>query len=367
MPGQIGADRGGGDLGLRIGAEPRFRHRRGDGGVAHDMDMRDLRRLEAVAPDRHPAAGIRHPGTFRDPSGLLRRHRIQHIGLVDLAEGGFHLARLRIDANDLPVIHLPDPFDHLAIKRRPALLEQPLFREAFLAVQQQDLRGRLMRLQVMRHHRGALIGSRRTTEGAIGDRHDKASAILHRLQLRLQGLRLRPGLPGMQRQFRRRLVIAFQRIPAEIDPRRQHQPVIRQRGSILQHHPPRRAIDILRHGMNDLDPRRAQIAVTMRDAVPVPQSAQIEVRERAGHETLGRLDQGDPHALVPPPQTARRGRPAETATDHDDMRRPGIGPHQPGQRQRPQPGHPAQNIASGHAHCSISENQRAKAAICASS
>ena len=121
------------------------------------------------------------------------------------------------------------PFDDAGIKLLPGVLEQPLLGEGVLGVEDDQLRLRLFGLEIMRDQAGALVGAGRAAE-RIGRRrdHDEA-AILHGLELLAQQQRLRSGLPGVRHLRGRGLVVAGQRVPADIDAGRQHQPVVGER------------------------------------------------------------------------------------------------------------------------------------------
>ena len=249
------------------------------------------------------------------------------------AKGGFHFQVLRIDTHHLAVVGLLDPLDHVAVQRLPALDEQALLGEVVLVVQQQDLALGLVVLEVVRHHGRALVRAGRAAEGVGGNHHHKLAAIGHGIQLLLEQLGLRPGLPGVRRQLGGSFVIAFQRAPAHIDAGREHQLVVAQRLAGGQQHALARGIDMVGAGVDHLDTGLAQAVVAMTDAVPGAQPGQVQVGERAGVENLGRLDQGHAHLRSAGLEVARCGGTTKAATDHHHMGRTTLGAHDGGQGQ----------------------------------
>ena len=81
---------------------------------------------------------------------------------------------------------------------------------------------------------GALVGPGRAAERVGRRRHDDRAAILHRLELAAQQQRLRAGLPGMRHALGGGLVVAGQRVQAEIDAGREHQPVVGERRAVAE-------------------------------------------------------------------------------------------------------------------------------------
>ena len=323
--------------------------------------------FEPVGPHRHPARLVGHARAFRDQPGLLRRDDVQHVRLVAGAEGSKGRAGACVDLDHQPVVALADPFDHLAVKRLPALPEQRLLGKPVLRIQDEDPGPRLVGLEVVRDHAGPLVRAGRTAEGALRHHHDKGAAILHRLELAAKQLRLRARLPGMGSKLGRRLVIAGQIAPAEIDAGRQHQPVPVQPRAVRKAEAAGRTIHVLGPGVDHLDPRRTQTVEAMRDAVPIPQPAEVKVREGAGHELLLRLNQGDPQVRVQAAQVTRRRRAPETAADDGHVGRR-LRAQDLGQRKRPHArAHGQKHVPPRRPHDPISANQWASARIWASS
>jgi hypothetical protein len=80
----------------------------------------------------------------------------------------------------------------------------------------------------MRDQAGAFIGNGRAAVGVGRRNDDDDPAILHRLELATQQERLCAGFPGVRHRFGGGFVIAWQRPPAEIDARRDDEPVVGQ-------------------------------------------------------------------------------------------------------------------------------------------
>ena len=104
--------------------------------------------------------------------------------------------------------------------------------ERILGVEDDQLRARLSGLQIMRDQAGALVRRRRTAIGRGGHRDHHQAAVLHGLELLSQQHDLLAGLPGMRHFLRGGFVVAGQRVEAQIDAGRQHQPVIGKRRAV---------------------------------------------------------------------------------------------------------------------------------------
>ena len=331
--------------------------------------MGHLGRFKALGLDRHPAAGIRHPGAVGNETGLLRRNHVQHIGFVLGAKGGFHHALAGIDAHHLAIVRLLDPFDHVAVQRFVALQEQALLGESILVVQQQNFGFGFVLLEVVRHHRRPFVGAGRAAKRVGRNHHHKGAAVFHRLHLLAQQLGLGAGLPGVRGQVGGGLVVALQRIPAHVHTGGEHQLVVAQRLPAGQAHAAGGGIDILGAGMHHVDARFAQTVVAVADALERAQARQVQVGEGAGVKALGRLDQRHAHLGRLCFQVARSGGTAKAATDHHHMGGAGLGTNDGRQCQGGSPGQgAAQQGTALQAHgCTSWLNQAASAWICDSS
>ena len=165
------------------------------------------------------------PAIVGDAAGPLRRNDVGHLGGV-VAEIGDQRVGRRIDGVHLAALRQRYPFDHSRIKLLPGVLEQALFGEGVLGVEDEQLRARLFGFQIMRNQAGALIRSRRAAEGIGGGCDHHQTAIVHGLELLAQQQRLLAGFPGMRHLRRGGFVIALQRVETQIDAGRQHQPVV---------------------------------------------------------------------------------------------------------------------------------------------
>ena len=299
---------------------------------------------------RHPAACVGHAGAFCDQARLLRRNDVEHIGPVLLAKGRLDLAPACIHAHNLAIVHLPHPFDHVAVQRLPALHEQCLLGERRLGIEQEDLGLRLVLPEIVRHHGRTLIRAGRAAERILRNRHDEGATILHGLQLALEQLRLRTGLPGVWRMLGGSLVIALQLVPLHVHPGGQHQLVPAQGTAVGQLHRPAPGIKLFRARVHHLDALLAQAIKAMAQTVPLAQSCQVEIGERTGIKALRRLDQGDLHIGMVAAQIARCRCPAKASSDHHHVGRCLACLHQRGSAQQQAAGrHAAQNLTAGDA------------------
>jgi hypothetical protein len=137
-------------------------------------------------------------------------------------------ALARLDRLDAAGELRRQPLDHAGIEPAPCLLEQILLEEAVLGIEDDDLRPRLMALEVIRHHRGALIGAGRAAERVRRRHDDEEAAVRHGVKLPLQQLGLPPGDPGMWQHGGGDRVIALDGIEAEADAGGDDEPVIGQ-------------------------------------------------------------------------------------------------------------------------------------------
>ncbi len=91
----------------------------------------------------------------------------------------------------------------------------------------------------MRDQAGAFVGRRRAAGRFGGHRDHHQAAIVHGLELPAQQQRLLAGLPGVRHFRGGRLVVAGQRVEAQIDAGRQHQPVVGERRAVGEPDGPR--------------------------------------------------------------------------------------------------------------------------------
>src|SRR5688500_1261702 len=100
---------------------------------------------------------------------------------------------------------------------------------------------------------GALVRSRRATERVGGRRHDDRAAVLHTLELSPQKVRLSAGLPGVRHPLRRALVVARQRVEADVDARSKDEPIVVKARAVAQRQAPGLWVDLHRALMHDGD------------------------------------------------------------------------------------------------------------------
>ena len=175
----------GADLGLGIGGEGGFGHGAGDGGIADHMHAGAQLRREGHGIDGAPAALVGHARRHRDATGLLGRDDIGHISLVPVEFGHNHHV-LHGDFRGLAAGAQRHPFKDARIKLLPGHLKQLLLGESVLGVEHDELRLRLMGLEIMGDQAGALIGAGRAAIGIGGNGHDDHAPIPHGLKLAAQ-------------------------------------------------------------------------------------------------------------------------------------------------------------------------------------
>ena len=149
---------------------------------------------------------------------------------------GDHRSSLHVDRLHAAGELRRQPFDHARIVPGPGVLEHVLRLEGILRVEDQDLRPRLVLLEIVRDHRRALVGGRRAAERIRRNDNHENAAVLHAFQLPTQQLALRPGVPGMRHDLGRRLVVALDCAELEGDARSKHEPVVGEPGAALQLH-----------------------------------------------------------------------------------------------------------------------------------
>ena len=159
----------------------------------------------------------------------------------------------------------------------PAFFEQGALGEVFLRVQNEDLGRRVLHLELMGDHRNPLIGAGRAAIGVRGGDHGKSAALRHRLDLRLQKLRLRSGLVGVRHRFGHVERPARHGIVHKIDPRCDHQTIIGQHIAIAQGDGAGRTVHAGRHVLHHIDAHARQRAIGVTKAVKLAETADIEV------------------------------------------------------------------------------------------
>ena len=221
-----------------------------------------------------------------------------------------------IDPDNFAVLGERHPLDHIPIKTLPAILEQGLLGKPILGIQHQNLGLGFVVLEVMRHHADPLVRSRWAAVRVGWRRHQKHPTIRHGIQLLFQQRRLCSCFPGMGRQLGSLLVVALDRIPLEINARRENQLVIGQACASCQSHGFLVSIDPLSQIMHDLDAKFAQFIIGVRLLVECPQAADIQVSERASVKNFGWFDQGHRNRWVATLDVFGSRRTAKSTTNH---------------------------------------------------
>ena len=250
------------------------------------MDVLVDRRLEGPLIDRTPARFIRKSGGLRECAGLLVRDQVDHVALKFL-ERTDQGPGLGIDRLDDAALCPRDPFDHVAVVLLPAGLEQRLFGEGVLGVEDHDLGFGLVGREIVRNLRGALVGARWAAEW-IRRRDDVEDAsVIHRLQLSAQDVGLLAGLPGVRDPLGDRLGHAFDRRPVVIHAGGDDQLVVVVAVGARAFDEVLCGVDldhgVLHHG----DPAPSQAAVVEGETGQVALAAEHLVAERAGD--IGRV------------------------------------------------------------------------------
>ena len=228
-----------------------------------------------------------------DQPGFLRR---DHVDDVSLDHFAIHIDghRRRIDSDVVAAEIRADPGHHAGIVFFPTLLEQRLFRERLLGIGDDDLGRRVGGLQDMRHHRNPFVRSGGTTVRIGRCHHDVGAALGHRVDLRLEQFGLAAALVGMRHGVLCRQVPTGNRAFDKVDAWAEDQTVIRHRSATRQSHGLGIAVHTGRPVMHNVDAvLRRQLAVGMGKAVQFPESAQIQVREKAGIIAAAGFDQRD--------------------------------------------------------------------------
>ena len=190
-------------------------------------------RGKADGIDRAPAGVVGGTGDVGDAAGLLRRDDAGDIGGV-VAEIGDDGVGRGLDRRHPATLRQCDPLDHAGIQFLPGGLEQFLLREGVLGVEDQNLRARLVVLQVMRDQAGALVRRGRTAQRGGRHRQHESAAIGHGFDLLAKQRCLFAGLPGVRHLERSGFVITGQGVEAQVDAGRQHQPVVAERSAVGQ-------------------------------------------------------------------------------------------------------------------------------------
>ena len=238
-----------------------------------------------------------------------------------------------IDRGDLAAHRQRDPFE-VRIHLLPGVLEQALLGEGILGVEDHHLGARLLRLEIPGDEARALIRAGRATIRILRrhDHHD--AAVLHRLDLAAQQHGLLAGLPGMRHALGGGLVVARQRVEAQLDAGGEDQPVVIEGAAVGERHRARGGVDAGRAGLRERDAVAGDLAVAELLLLDVAQAGDDVVAERTGGVGRVRLDHRDVEPLVVALRHARRGESGEAATDHDDLRRRALREHRARQHRR---------------------------------
>src|SRR3954469_19339021 len=225
------------------------------------MDVRLQLRLKRDWINGAPAASVRDARPNSNLTGALRRNHVDDRGLMP-SELGFDRLRARIHADDSAACGQPHPLNHPRIKLLPRRLEQALLGERVLRVKDEKLATRLVTLEIVGDQTRSLIGSGRAAERVGGSYNDDGTPILHYLKLPAQQKGLLSGLPGMRQSFGCFFAIARQRVEAEVDARREHQPVVVQDGAVRERDAAGLRIDSRRAVRGQSDPLGPQRVVS---------------------------------------------------------------------------------------------------------
>jgi hypothetical protein len=193
-----------------------------------------------------------------------------------------------------------------------------LLGEFALGVEQDDLRFRLLRLQIMGDHADPLVGAGRAAE-RVGRRgkHHKA-AIVHRAELLDQHL----GLParaeiGMRHHFGSFGRIALDGVIFQRDAGREHELVIGDAVAPLEPDLALRAVYIARRGHDEAHTQFFQAVIIMHERFEAQQAANMQVGEKAGPIDRLRFDERDLKLRRAFLDIMRHRRAARAAADND--------------------------------------------------
>ena len=148
-----------------------------------------------------------------------------------------------------------------------------------------------MRLQIMRDQAGALVGRRRTARRARGQRQRNQAAVIHRLQQPAQQRGLLAGLPGMRHLAGGRLIVAGQRVEAQVDAGRQHQTFITDRCAVGETDHAGLRIDLCRRLRNHGHALGDNLVIAELLRLDIPQAGDDFIAERTGDKNPVRFDQ----------------------------------------------------------------------------
>ena len=219
-----------------------------------------------------------------------------------------------VDRGDLAALRERHPFD-IGIERFPGAEEQALLGEGVLGVEDDELRLRLLGLEVIGDQARPLVGAGRAAERIGRRRDDDGAAVLHRFELAPQQQRLLARAPGMRHALGRRLGISGQPIPADVDAGRQHQAVVGEPRAVGQRDGAALRID--GGSRRDVDgDLGGDLVVAELLLLEVAQPGNDAVAERAGGECRVRFDQRHIDARVDPLDEAGAACSAETAAHH---------------------------------------------------
>ena len=146
-----------------------------------------------------------------------------------------------VHRGDVAALGQRHPLEQARVQLGPGGLEQPLLGERVLGVEHDQLGARLLRLEIVRDQARALVGPGRAAERIRRRCDHDEPAVRHGLELPAQQQGLLARAPGMRHMRGRRLVVAGQRAPADVDAGRQHEPVVRQARAVGERDRPRLA------------------------------------------------------------------------------------------------------------------------------
>ena len=199
----------------------------------------------------------------------------------------------------------------------PGSLEETLLGEAVLGVEHDQLRARLLSLEVIGDQARPLVGTGRAAK-RVGRRRDHyGSAICHCLELTTQQKGLLAGFPGMWHGRGRRLVVTGHRAPAKVDPRRQHQSVIAERRTAIQRNQPSLRVDRLRPILYYGHAFGADRVITEALNGDISEARDNRVAERASRVDRVFLDEGHYEPGLGAVQLAGAGGPGKATAKND--------------------------------------------------
>ena len=171
----------------------------------------------------------------------------------------------------------------------------------------------------MRDQAGALVGAGGTAIRVGRDGQDHQPTICHGFELASKEERLLSRLPGVGHPFGRGLAVARDRVPAEVDARRDHQTIIGKVRAVGEANPPRLWIDARGRSLYHLDALGAYRLVAEALVPDVTEAGKDRIAEGTRREGGVRLEEDDFEAGVEPAQEARARGSGESSSHHDDV------------------------------------------------